>query len=69
VLQVFQTLPGLIAPVVTGYIVEATKSFDNAFYLTSLILLSGVVITFLFLRPPHKKEGDEITTEPTVVLH
>lgn len=69
VLQVCQTLPGLIAPVVTGYIVEATQSFDNAFYLTSLILLSGVVITFLFLRPPHKKEGEEITKEPTVVLH
>ena len=69
VLQVFQTLPGIIAPVITGYIVEATQSFNNAFYLTSFVLLSGVVITFLFLRPPHKKEGEEITTEPTVVLH
>ena len=69
VLQVFQTLPGIIAPVITGYIVEATQSFNNAFYLTSFVLLSGVVITFLFLRPPHKKEGEEITTGPTVVLH
>ena len=69
VLQVFQTLPGIIAPVITGYIVEATQSFNNAFYLTSLVLLSGVIITFFFLRPPHKQEGEEVVTEPAVVLH
>ena len=69
VLQVFQTLPGIIAPVITGYIVEATQSFNNAFYLTSLVLLSGVIVTFFFLRPPHKQEGEEVVTEPAVVLH
>lgn len=69
ILFVFQTLPGIIAPVVTGYIVDATQSFNNAFYLASFILLSGVITTFLFLRPPYKNVDTRLEEEFTLVNH
>ncbi|HXX37540.1 MAG TPA: hypothetical protein VEP50_05200 [bacterium] len=37
-------LIGVMAPIVTGYIVGSSKSFDAAFVLTGVILLVGVVI-------------------------
>ncbi|SDH24326.1 Sugar phosphate permease [Alteribacillus persepolensis] len=68
-LQVFQTMPGIFAPVITGYIVEATQSFSNAFYLTSIILLSGVITTFLFLRPPNNNDINNDEEQPKVAVH
>ncbi|TCP30896.1 sugar phosphate permease [Scopulibacillus darangshiensis] len=51
-LQLIKTIPGIIAPIITGYIVDSTGSFAAAFYLTALIIFSGVLATFIFLRPP-----------------
>lgn len=52
--QLAQTLPGIIAPIVTGFIVDATGSFSLAFYLAAAVIGSGVIITGLFLKPPEK---------------
>lgn len=58
--QVAQTLPGILAPIITGFIVEVTNSFNNAFYLTSIIVVSGVVIVAMFSRPPERLTSEEI---------
>lgn len=66
--QVAQTLPGIIAPIVTGFIVEATGSFSMAFYLAAAIIGSGVIIIGLFLKPP-EKVFNVTNTEPIVNVH
>ncbi|UOQ94752.1 MFS transporter [Halobacillus shinanisalinarum] len=67
--QLAQTLPGIFAPIITGFIVDATNSFDNAFYLTSLIVASGVVIVGVFLRPPERTTKEEIDSTAKVTIH
>ncbi|MBP2076042.1 MFS transporter [Oceanobacillus polygoni] len=66
--QVAQTMPGILAPIITGFIVELTSSFNMAFYLTAIIVGSGVIILGLFSKPPEKKvEDSEIT--PRINVH
>ncbi|MFK4998410.1 MFS transporter [Bacillus sp. N9] len=62
ILQVFQTMPGIIAPIITGIIVDATQSFENAFYLASIIAVSGLIVSLLFLKPPSQllEKGAEL---------
>ncbi|MEW9668474.1 MFS transporter [Ammoniphilus sp. 3BR4] len=67
VLQVFQTLPGIFAPIITGYIVDTTQSFDNAFYFAAILVASGVVTTLLFLRPPSVQKT-AISEEPPMFV-
>jgi MFS family permease len=43
---------GMLAPMVTGYIVKTTGSFDNAFYVAGGLLLLGAVISFTMTRRP-----------------
>jgi ACS family glucarate transporter-like MFS transporter len=43
---------GLIAPIVTGYIVKFTGSFDSAFFLAGAILIFGALISFSLARKP-----------------
>jgi ACS family glucarate transporter-like MFS transporter len=43
---------GLTAPVLTGYIVKATGSFDSAFFLAGGLLLLGAVLSFSLTRSP-----------------
>ena len=61
-LQVFQTMPGIFAPIITGFIVDTTQSFTNAFYLTSIIAVSGIVVSLLFLKPPTTVESKKDET-------
>ena len=43
---------GLMAPIVTGYIIALTGSFDRAFVVAGLLPLAGAVATFLMTRKP-----------------
>jgi ACS family glucarate transporter-like MFS transporter len=43
---------GMLAPMVTGYIVKATGSFDNAFYVAGSLLVLGAIISFTMTRRP-----------------
>ena len=41
---------GLLAPIVTGYIVQATGSFSSAFVLARALALIGAVVSFTLTR-------------------
>jgi MFS family permease len=41
---------GLLAPIVTGYIVQATGSFASAFVLAGVLALVGAVLSLLLTR-------------------
>jgi dipeptide/tripeptide permease len=43
---------GLLAPVVTGYIVEATGSFNSAFILAGTLALIGAAVSLALARTP-----------------
>jgi len=43
---------GMLAPMVTGYIVKTTGSFDNAFYVAGALLVLGAVISLAMTRHP-----------------
>jgi ACS family glucarate transporter-like MFS transporter len=43
---------GMLAPMVTGYIVKTTGSFDNAFYVAGSLLVLGAAISFTMTRRP-----------------
>jgi len=43
---------GSIVPIVTGYIVKWTGSFDNAFYLAGFLLFTAALICFTMTRKP-----------------
>lgn len=43
---------GLMAPIVTGYIIALTGSFDRAFVVAGLLPLAGAAATFLMTRKP-----------------
>jgi MFS family permease len=68
IFQACQTIPGIIAPILTGYIVDATHSFNNAFYVAAIIMASGFIIVLAFLRPVQEKiEVEE--KNPLIVEH
>jgi len=43
---------GLMAPIVTGYIIALTGSFDRAFIVAGLLPVAGAAATFLMTRKP-----------------
>lgn len=43
---------GMLAPIVTGFIVKETGSFDNAFFVAGGLLLLGATISFTLTRRP-----------------
>jgi ACS family glucarate transporter-like MFS transporter len=43
---------GLMAPIVTGYVIALTGSFDRAFVVAGLLPLAGAAVTFLMTRKP-----------------
>jgi MFS family permease len=49
---------GLMAPILTGYIVKATGSFDSAFFLAGGILIFGAFVSFSLARKP--LEGEKV---------
>ncbi|MGH8414836.1 MAG: MFS transporter [Gammaproteobacteria bacterium] len=51
VMDTFFAISGFVAPLVTGWLVGVTHSFNNAFWLMALLALSSVVVVFLFHHP------------------
>jgi ACS family glucarate transporter-like MFS transporter len=41
---------GLMAPIITGYIVQATGSFSSAFILAGVLSLIGATVSFTLTR-------------------
>ncbi len=48
---------GLIAPILTGYIIRQTGNFDSAFYLAGGLLLVGALTAFSMTRSPLRLEA------------
>ncbi|HWL83904.1 MAG TPA: MFS transporter [Roseomonas sp.] len=48
---------GILAPVVTGYAVEATGGFNAAFVIAGLLLVCGALASFLLARKPIEPAG------------
>lgn len=65
VMDTFFAAAGLIAPMVTGWLVQSTGSFRSAFALLAILALSSVVAVILFHHPDRSerleqvREGDE----------
>jgi ACS family glucarate transporter-like MFS transporter len=58
---------GMVAPIVTGYIVKYTGSFDGAFYVAGGLLFVGALISFTMTRRPiHFAEEDSAGGPPDV---
>ncbi len=49
---------GMVAPIVTGYIVKWTGSFDGAFYVAGALLFVGALISFTMTRQPIRFEEE-----------
>jgi ACS family glucarate transporter-like MFS transporter len=43
---------GLVAPIVTGFIVKATGSFNSAFILAGAVAIFGALVSFTLTRKP-----------------
>jgi ACS family glucarate transporter-like MFS transporter len=48
---------GLVAPIVTGYVVQVTGNFDNAFYIAGFLPLIGAVATLTMTRKAILPDG------------
>jgi ACS family glucarate transporter-like MFS transporter len=57
---------GMSAPIITGYIVKATGSFDSAFFLAGGLLIVGALISFTMTKRPLKFQEDELTMKSSV---
>ncbi len=54
---------GLMAPIVTGYVIERTGSYDAAWMISGVLLLAGMVISLTMTRRPIRVgEEDSVTT-------
>lgn len=51
---------GMSAPIITGYIVKTTGSFDSAFFLAGGLLILGALISFTMTRRPLTFEEDKL---------
>ncbi len=49
---------GMAAPIITGYIVKATGSFDSAFFVAGGLLIVGALISFTMTKRPLSFEED-----------
>ena len=53
IMNFFNNLMGVVAPVVTGYIVAATHSFSAAFVVAAIILIIGIA-AYIFMLGRHR---------------
>lgn len=60
--QLAQTLPGAFAPIITGFLVEITGSFDSTFAFSAGMIISGIVVIVLFLHPPEISQSVKQST-------
>jgi ACS family glucarate transporter-like MFS transporter len=55
---------GLLAPIVTGYVVALSGSFDKAFMVAGLLPLAGALATFLMTRKPIEPLAGQPNRQP-----
>jgi dipeptide/tripeptide permease len=55
---------GLLAPIVTGYLVQATGNFNSAFVLAGLLALVGATVTLALARSPIGEVPVPAVTQP-----
>ncbi|HUW64853.1 MAG TPA: MFS transporter [Spirochaetia bacterium] len=55
-------IAGFVAPALTGYFVDSTGSFSNAFLLIFLLMASSVVVVFFFHKPDQELKKRALTT-------
>jgi len=48
IMNFFNNVSGIAAPIVTGYIVGGTQSFTNAFLIAAIVLVIGI-LSYVFL--------------------
>jgi ACS family hexuronate transporter-like MFS transporter len=48
---------GILAPALTGFIVQSTKVFDSAFYLSGAVALLGALAVWVFVKPVVREVG------------
>ena len=63
IMNFVNNLMGAAAPIVTGYIVGATNSFTNAFFVAGVILLIGI-ISFVFVLGKIEPIADPVVPAP-----
>lgn len=59
VMDTFFAISGFVAPLVTGWVVGATGSFNNAFWLMALLALSSVAVVIVFHHPERSHRLDQ----------
>ncbi|HET7886887.1 MAG TPA: MFS transporter [Bradyrhizobium sp.] len=52
---------GILAPIVTGYVVQSTGSFNMAFVVAGALLAAGALTVFLVVRTPIGPSGSDAT--------
>ncbi|MDE2235774.1 MAG: MFS transporter [Gammaproteobacteria bacterium] len=68
IMDTFFAISGFVAPLVTGWVVGVTRSFNAAFWLLALLALSSVVVVLLFHHPDRSGRlgatgpGDDVVT-------
>lgn len=60
VMDTFFAIAGFVAPTLTGWIVNSTGHFTNAFWLLAILSLSSVLAVLLFHRPDNSKKLSEL---------
>ncbi|MCJ2062266.1 MFS transporter, partial [Methylobacterium sp. J-088] len=54
---------GLMAPIVTGYVIRATGSYDGAFYVAGALLICGAASVLTLTRTPIGARRSEAEAE------
>ncbi|MEM5316448.1 MFS transporter [Paraburkholderia sp. JHI869] len=61
-------LAGIVAPLLTGYLVQWSGDFRSAFMLTGLIAASGALLVLVFVRAPRVQRGVVDSTQSSNAL-
>ena len=62
---------GLVAPILTGFIISYTKQYDASFVIAGILLLAGSAITLIMVGGPLQPPGgpsEDLTTPPPETL-
>ena len=58
---------GILAPIVTGYVIQATGNFDYAFVVAGGLLVIGALAVFMLARKPIGSSATEISLSARAV--
>ncbi|MFC7395447.1 MFS transporter [Scopulibacillus cellulosilyticus] len=64
VMDTFFAIAGIIAPTITGWIVQTTGNFTNAFWLLAILALTSVLAVLFFHNPDKSKHLSDMGSDP-----